>query len=106
MSPTWGPTTSSLVSCPPSGRWDRKLHRAGQGVLRLARIQPRVLDDEWLVGLHDEGVVGAQWNRFWVGEVVEPKVFRSPTADGHAVRSRRVPVRVEDRQADLSGPRS
>jgi len=69
---------------------------SNQGVLGLARIEPRVLHDDRNVRLDEAGVVGISWDRLRVGEVIEAEVPRAPRGNGHSERSGRLAVAVED----------
>src|SRR6478609_725617 len=55
--------------------------RAQQGVLRLARIEPRVLRHDRNIRADDTGIIGVARDGLGIGEVVEPDVPR--TARGH-----------------------
>src|SRR5437667_11184467 len=76
--------------------------RAQQGVCALARVQSRVLNNDWNVRLNCAGVVGITRNGLRLLEIVKSEMLCSSRCHHHRVRTGRVAVRKENSDFDMS----
>src|ERR1051326_4148798 len=76
-------------------------HGAEQCILRLARVEPRVLCHDGNIRTNDAGVVCVSWDGLRIAEIVEAHVARAPRGHGDFVRANRLAVTVVDSDLDV-----
>src|SRR6185369_2262371 len=76
-------------------------HRRHERVLRLARVEARVLHDDRHVRLDDAGVVGGVWDGLGIAQIVEAQVQRAPRRHRHAIGPGRIAILEVEGDGDV-----